>query len=566
MIKKDTSNELEDVYSIQIRITPWQASQILAPYAGAKFWEQVTLVMPVVAYLALFQLLILSQTLENALRISFGILAVLVGLMFFMEGLRLGLMPFAEKIGSSLPQSATLGIVLGFAFLVGIGATLAEPSIGALKTAGTLITPERAKMLYYLLNEKSAYLILAVGIGVGIASMVGILRIIRDWNLTPLILPSVLITLALTVLASLNANTASIVGLAWDTGAVTTGPVTVPLVLALGIGLARIAGRAETGKAGFGIVTLASLFPIITVLLLALGLNYFGLFDPTKLSIPLTQIAQTSEPGISVYFTKAFVSALQAIAPLMIFLYLVLVFIAKARLEYLEEVSLGIGFALFGMFVFNFGLLTGLSPLGNQVGEDLPTTFHPPGFGMYGDIMGRVVVVAFAFILGFGATIAEPALNALAIKVEEITNGAIKRKLLINVVATGVGVGIALGVIKLIFGIPLGVLLIPLYLILLAMTVVSTEEFVNIGWDSAGVTTGPVTVPLVIAMGLGLGSSLTLTEGFGILALASVCPIMSVLGLGLLTKGRRQATSDVEEMEEEEEDEIDKSPDSLQKS
>ena len=556
----DSPNEVELVEELEgepdwrIRITPKQALQILAPYAGAKFWEQVTLVMPVVAYLGLFQLLILAQPIENAINIIWGVLAVLLGLMFFMEGLRLGLMPFAERIGSGLPQTAKLSLVLAFAFLVGIMATFAEPSISALRAAGSLVEPDKAPLLYYLLNNRSTYLILAVGIGVGIAAALGILRILLNWNLTPLILPSVMLTLLLTILAGLNKETLAVIGLAWDTGAVTTGPVTVPLVLALGIGLARVLGRGDTGKAGFGIVTLASLFPIVAVLLLALALHYFGLFDPSKIEASQKVATAGNDVTLGSIVVKALISAVQAIIPLMLFLYLVLVFVVKGKLQYAAEVLLGIAFALFGMFVFNLGLLTGLSPLGGQVGQTLPTAFCPPGQGLYGDNAGRAVAIVFAFILGFGATIAEPALNALGIKVEEITSGAIRRRLLLNTVAGGVGMGIMLGVVKLIFEIPIAYLLVPLYLVLLVITLFSTEEFVNIGWDSAGVTTGPITVPLVIAMGLGLGSSLNLVEGFGILALASVCPIIFVLVLALLARGRREFKEE-DELEDEEDSE-----------
>jgi hypothetical protein len=136
---------------------------------------------------------------------------------------------------------------------------------------------------------------------------------------------------------------------------------------------------------------------------------------------------------------------------------------------------------------------------------------------------------------------AEPALNALGLAVEEITVGTFKKTLLMQAVALGVGVGITLGVMKIIWSIPLVYLLAPSYTLLLFVSKLSTEEFVNIGWDSAGVTTGPVTVPLVLAMGLGIGTQVGVVEGFGILAMASVCPILSVLSVGLSVTRKRKA-------------------------
>ena len=135
--------------------------------------------------------------------------------------------------------------------------------------------------------------------------------------------------------------------------------------------------------------------------------------------------------------------------------------------------------------------------------------------------------------MGFGATLAEPALNALGLTVDNLTNGAFRKSTLMRAVSFGVGCGIALGVSKIIFDWPLVWLVVPGYTLALVLTWLSTEEFVNIAWDSAGVTTGPVTVPLVLAMGLGFGEAVGAGDGFGILAMASIGPILSVMGIGL---------------------------------
>ena len=147
--------------------------------------------------------------------------------------------------------------------------------------------------------------------------------------------------------------------------------------------------------------------------------------------------------------------------------------------------------------------------------------------------VGLVLALIFAWVLGFGATIAEPALNALGVTAEQLTNGFFKKRTLILAVSVGVACGIALGVAKLIFNLPLVWLIVPPYLVAVLLTVLSSEEFVNVAWDSAGVTTGPITVPLVLAMGLGLGDATHAVEGFGILGLASIGPIISVLLTGL---------------------------------
>ncbi len=143
--------------------------------------------------------------------------------------------------------------------------------------------------------------------------------------------------------------------------------------------------------------------------------------------------------------------------------------------------------------------------------------------------------------MGYGATLAEPALNALGHTVEELTVGSFRKSLLMQAVAIGVGLGMLLGVAKIVWGVPLIWLLAPPYVLLLYLTFASGEDFVNIAWDSAGVTTGPITVPLVLAMGLGIGVQVGVVEGFGILAMASVYPIVTVLAVGLWVTRRRRA-------------------------
>jgi len=236
------------------------------------------------------------------------------------------------------------------------------------------------------------------------------------------------------------------------------------------------------------------------------------------------------------------ISGIRAIVPLVTFLGLVLFLLLKDRIPDFKVVALGIGFSVLGMIIFNLGLTYGLAALGTQAGAMIPAAFISieaiADSPLYWFSLGIAITILFAFILGFGATIAEPALNALGLTVERLTNGAFKKQTLMMAVALGVGAGIALGVVKIIFDWSLAWMLIPAYLLALVLTFLSTEAFVNVAWDSAGVTTGPVTVPLVLAMGLGLGQAVSAVEGFGILAMASIGPILCVLVVGLWTRFR----------------------------
>jgi hypothetical protein len=207
------------------------------------------------------------------------------------------------------------------------------------------------------------------------------------------------------------------------------------------------------------------------------------------------------------------------------------------------------------MIIFNLGLSYGLSKLGGQSGGLVPAAFlqleSVEGSPLYFLSLGLLIALSFAWFLGFGATLAEPALNALGFTVENLTHGSFKKSTLMYAVSLGVATGISIGVAKIIFDIPIAYLVIPGYLIAIVLTIFSTEEFVNIAWDSAGVTTGPVTVPLVLAMGLGFGNAMGAVEGFGILSMASVGPIIFVLSAGIYSRWKiEKRHSERQQMEE----------------
>jgi hypothetical protein len=598
----------------------------LLPYLREKFFEQVKSIWFIVFYLLFFQIVVLGFPIVHASTIAAGIAVVAIGLTFFMEGLRVGLMPLGETLGAVLPRNSSLPVILGFSFVLGLGATFAEPAIAVLRAAGAGVHPADAPLLYSLLNDFSDQLVASVGVGVGCAVLLGVLRFFYGWPLKYLIIPGVGSLLALTIVANLDPVLQPILGLAWDCGAVTTGPVTVPLVLALGVGVCRIVGGGDVKDAGFGIVTLASLFPILAVLLLAFyhagAEDYYGAANYQGQTVVLVDMAEPMAPvavtgGISesefqeflvqkklpdnveLFFeggkqslqdgsillsdttivlkkTQALVSdfvsgnawdpdmdilqtikqsilgSLRAIIPLCLFLLISLKLVLRDRIRNLDEIVIGIGLAVVGMALFLGGILIGLSPLGSQLGSNVPATFTlitPWGLtGMAGPLFeggntGIYVAMLFGLFLGYGATLAEPALNALGETVEKITVGAFRKKLLMHSVATGVALGIAAGVAKISFNIPLAYLLIPPYVALLGLTMISDEVFVNIAWDSAGVTTGPITVPLVLAMGLGIGANVPgVIDGFGVLALASVGPIIVVLSVGLLVRRARKSS------------------------
>ena len=510
---------------------------LLAPYFNVRLIEQVKAVFPLAIYLILFQILILRQPVQEAVLITGGLGAVILGLMVFMEGLKLGLMPFGEVIGTNLPKKSPLPVVLLIAFLLGIGVTFAEPAIGALQAVGSIVDVEKAPFLSTLLGEWAGTLVLMVGMGVGLAAVLGTARFLYNWSLKPMIYMALVPTISLTVYCMSNPELAKILGLAWDCGAVTTGPVTVPLVLALGIGIAASGGKGESSLSGFGIVTLASLFPIIAVLCLAIYVSTVT----TPEAIIAAAKASTAIASVPLWHELTpwaeIKGGAQAIIPLVIFLFLVLKLVLREKVQEAGILTYGLVLCVTGMMIFNVGLSYGLAKLGEQSGSMVPAAFNAipavAGSPLYTYALGIFIAGMFAWLLGFGATLAEPALNALGQTVETLTNGSFKKNTLMMAVSIGVGFGLTLGVMKIIFEWPIAYMVIIGYTIGIVLTALSSEEFVNVAWDSAGVTTGPITVPLVLAMGLGFGNAVEAVEGFGILSMASICPIVSVLITGL---------------------------------
>jgi multisubunit Na+/H+ antiporter MnhC subunit len=708
----------------KLQLSFQQKISILLSFAKDKIMEQIQCVWFIIMYLVVFQILVLGLPIVYSLMIAVGILIVIVGLAFFMEGLRLGLMPLGEILGSTLPRKKIAGIPclpasLAFGFVLGAFATFAEPAIGVLRAAGSGVDPTAAPLLWTILNTGAGLLVNCVGVGVGVAVLLGVLRFYKGWSLKPFIYCGVIILSALTLYMQFSDDRLQhVLGLAWDCGAVTTGPVTVPLVLALGIGVCRIVSTGGSSNTGFGVVTLASLFPILAVICYALYLfstdNYYfasnsnaewhkdageyGKNYPTDLqkfgdlkaqsrietssgageaelswslsekerkmieeyilknkSLPdgyslktkvaegkITSEALTSgerenveisgaktyvvrdgfkapdgvwnpdtdiakaftnkfdffpntfkpqetdknkngkvdlgedfysiEPDGTINYSKtdgkltgpdqdrgALEGAIWAIVPLCTILLVVLIVGLRQKPKHLDELGIGIVCAVIGMCLFNLGISLGLTPLGEQLGGNVVSSFtsiqpwESEGFVeplFNSSTAGKCLAILFGFILGYGATLAEPALNALGSTVEKITVGAFKKNLLMQAVATGVALGIATGVAKIAFNLELWYLLIPPYAFLLILTFFSSEDFVNFGWDSAGVTTGPITVPLVLAMGLGIGAKTGAIDGFGVLSLASVGPIITVLTVGLIVRKKPKAEDDFTESKE----------------
>lgn len=400
-----------------------QNSALVGSYLWGKIADQLRSAAPVVVYLLVVQVLLLGVPVRDAGYVTLGVLMVVVGLAVFLEGLMLAVMPLGELCGVDLPRRVPVVGILSIVFALGLLGTLAEPSIAVLQRMGATIMPWEAPLLFVLLGKHSFLLVLAIGIGVGIAFAIGMLRSLLGWSLKPVLAISVALCLLATFFARFQPNLALIYSLSWDTGAITTSDVTVPLMLALGVGLSRMGGSEEKEGSGFGSVALASLVPVVTVLILGFALipsvpnpmtrsEFLGeqnskyveqlfqnkaayeewaknyLTDEDNLLSVTTDSSDTStekidenlqslgERTIGVVFKESAGEAARAIIPLAIMLVAIVWFVLKRKLPWPDEMLLGVFFCLIGMAVFTTGVEIGLLRLGEQTGENLTSLFQ----------------------------------------------------------------------------------------------------------------------------------------------------------------------------------------------
>lgn len=600
---------------------------LIAEYAGKKIGTQARAVAFIVLYLIGFQLIVLRLPVLHPLTIAWGVVGVVLGLAFFLEGLFLSVMPLAETAGAQMPMRVPLSLTLGVAFVLGGIATLAEPSMIMLQTITDTVPLHQAPLLFYLLNMKATLFVMVIGIGVGVAMVLGAVRVLKNWSFKPFVVVCLTVALIASVIAYLDERSRPLVALAWDVGGIATGAVTVPLIIAFGLGISHAAAGSSTSTNGLGVVTLANLCPVIAILLLSIIMRHQvpmptvlpeDIFKDTRIShlfvnteeqkahqnaLMATEPLNVVAMDVSKIETKPLRTqlsdALLAVGPLVLALALTLLLFVRKKPPFVDEKILGVGFTFVGILMLNFGLQTGLMPLGRYLGQNISTiiqepahdlielpNFNPslissaitlegethqfffleslnkvhkitfdlnafnPETGIYtiepkhsptllnrGRYGVRLVIMASFFILlGFGTALAEPTLHALASTLSESTVGSFSKATLISQAALGVGIGLAIGMIRMLFDIPFLFLLLPLYLILLVLSLFNDNTYVAVAWDTAGVATGPITVPLVLSFGMGINSTMDSPEQFGLLTMGATIPVLIVLIAGMQKK------------------------------
>ncbi len=467
--------------------------------------------LPIIVVVVAFQGLLLREWPEGGLSIAIGLGIVAVGVALFLQGLELSIFPVGKRLANQFARRGSMPLLMAFGFAIGFSAVVAEPALIAVAEQAYEISAGRIDALT---------LRLIVAGSVGLVMAVGVLRVILGHPLHWYMIGGYLTVVLVTFFAP-----EEIVGLAYDSGGVTTNIVTVPLIAALGIGLASSIRGRNPLLDGFGLVALAVMVPMISVQIYGI-LVYADPGDITNGAALVGLDGDTEAPSGPLVMILDLFGMLRDVLPII----LVILFFqfGVLRRPLASPLKVGIGFALviIGLYAFVVGLKLGLFPIGQRMAEQLI------GFDTW------LWVYLFAFAIGFATTMAEPALIAVGQQAEEAAAGKIQGNVIRILVAVGVAIGITIGVHRIISGDSIHYYIIGGYSLVIALTALAPRYIVALAFDLGGVTTSEVTVPLVTALGIGLASQIEgrnmLIDGFGLIAFASIFPIVTVMSYAIL--------------------------------
>lgn len=448
-------------------------------------------------------------------KILVGYFSVIVGQALFLVGLESSILPIGSKLGSSFSKYNKLIFVLSFGFLFGLLSTVAEPALSVLARQITVILP--------IVN--STLFIWITGTGIGICVALALVMIIKNLNIKIVFGALYIIVFILVIFAP-----SEFISLAFDGSGATTGDVSVPFILALGIGISTTFSKSKKNDDSFGIIGIASVGPIIAVLL------YGIIVKATNGSIP-----PANDYVISTGFAYGDILANNlldvalAIFPIVLISMPVLVFIVKLPKREFLRLILGVIPVYFGLLIFLSGIDYGFGFVGQYIGQAFFDTSKPEFF--------PYLLLIVGFVLGSAITISEPAVVVLGTQIEELTNGHIKKMTIIITLAIGIGFASLLSVLKILTQINILYFLIPLYVIALVMMKFTPKLFVGLAFDSGGVTGGALTSAFLTPLTLSIAQSVValsnsnmsiITNGFGIISFISVTPIIAIQALGII--------------------------------
>ena len=484
-----------------------------------KWKEAAASVLPVTAIV--LAVCLLAVPVESGLMLAFliGSLMLIVGMGLFTLGAELSMTRIGSLIGAKMTKSRKLGRILAISFLLGVAVTMAEPDLQVL--AGNV--PQIDKTV----------LVLTVSVGVGLFLMLCMVRILLSVSLRWLLLGCY--ALVFTGAALMDRNMLSI---AFDSGGVTTGPMTVPFIMALGVGVASIRSDENAKADSFGLVALCSIGPILAVMILS-----FCYPGSESTAAQTAAIAAESTVAIGRSYWKAIPGMLLevavALAPIAVCFLIFQVVSLRLHKWPLLKILIGIGYTYVGLVLFLTGVNVGFSPLGSVLGAAM-------GMGWQ-----RWLLIPLAMVMGWFIIDAEPAVHILNQQVEELSAGAISAKAMGLSLSVAVASANGLAMVRVLTGVSILWFLVPGYAVALGLTFVVPRTFTAIAFDSGGVASGPLTATFMLPFAMGASSALggnVMTDAFGLVALVAMMPLITVQAMGgiYVLKSRRAVQAPVE--------------------
>lgn len=486
-----------------------------------KLDEALTAVLPIVAIVLALSLTIAPMTSSVLLAFLFGGVLLVAGMMFFTLGAELAMEPMGEQVGGRITRTRKLWIILPTGFLLGTLITVSEPDLQVLATQVQSI-PNRT-------------LIFSVAGGVGLFLTLALLRMLLRVKLRTLLLVFYAAVFILTVFAP-----ADFLAVAFDAGGVTTGPMTVPFILAFGVGISAIRSDEKAQEDSFGLIALCSVGPVLAVLLLSLIYRADGA-DYTPAIVPNF----TDSVELRTLFTTALPSYLREIAvallPILAFFGVFQVTGLHLGKKTLLRIGVGLLYTYVGLVLFLTGVNVGFMPAGTYLGETLVGLPY------------RWVVIPVGMLIGYYIVKAEPAVYVLMKQVEELTSGAVTGAMLQRSLSIGVSVSVGLALLRVLTGLSILYFIVPGYVLALALSFFVPDIFTAIAFDSGGVASGPMTatflLPLATGATLAAGGNVV-TDAFGVVAMVAMTPLIAIQLLGVGYRTREHVRSiDVDSVE-----------------
>lgn len=486
-----------------------------------KIVEALTSVLPITVIVLLLSFTLAPMPVGTLMMFLLGAVLLIIGMGFFSLGADMAMMPMGDGIGGQLTKSHKVGRMLVVFFLIGVAITIAEPDLQVLARQVPAVP--------------DPVIIMTVALGVGIFLVLSVLRSLLKIPLSHMLIGLYAIVFILSIFIPKE-----FLAVAFDSGGVTTGPITVPFIMALGIGIAAMRNDKNSEEDSFGLIALCSIGPILAVLIMGLCYQSTNI-SYTPFSIPVVYTSQDAAKHFALGFPTYLKEVAMGLLPIIVFFVIFQLVSLRLRKRSLIKIGIGVFYTFTGLVLFLTGVNIGFMPAGYYIGTQMAQLPY------------NWILIPLGMIVGYFIVAAEPAVHVLNKQVEEITDGAIPQKAIQLSLSIGVALSVGIAMTRVLTGISIYWFLVPGYALALLLSFAVPKIFTAIAFDSGGVASGPMTATFLLPFAMGACESLNgnvLTDAFGIVAMVAMTPLITIQILGLVYQRKVKRTRDLTPKEE----------------